>query len=63
MLTGAEPRVRSNQSLELSKNDFLKQFRETVEYADWSKKVWMKVVRFIVFLRMTIEVVFQHLGK
>ncbi len=62
MLTGAEPRVRSGKNLEFSKNDFLKQL-ETVEDADWSETVWMEVVRFIVFFRMTIEVVFQHKGK
>ncbi len=49
MLTGAEPRVRSSKSLEFSKNDFLKQFREAVDYTDWSETVRVKVIRFIVF--------------
>jgi hypothetical protein len=50
MLTGAESRVRSGQNLEFSKNDFLKQLRETIENADWSETVWMEVVRLIFFL-------------
>jgi len=49
MLTGAESRVRSGQNLEFSKNDFLKQLRETIEDADWSETVWMEVVRLIFF--------------
>lgn len=51
MLTGAEPRVRSSQSFEFSKNDFLKQFREAVDYTDWSETVRVKVIRFIVFFK------------
>ncbi len=49
MPTGAEPRLFSDKSLKFSKNDIPKQFREAVEYADWSETVWMEVVRLIVF--------------